>query len=382
MPANHKLHLENTKTPWLERFGLFYLYRFSTKNNNSNAFNKTDDELYTKVRRITARALLLTCLISLLAVWPAVWVDVYFSEASFWVHYGWLAGVTLLAIVIELYVLFWIALKSVHKVSLLVNMQSVEKDFLKDGAFSIKNILARTALELPDPELKILGINPFKRISKKNLLVLSLLYKAKIFLTNFLLKYALIFFIGKTVFGISILYEALLVECFWNCLVIIKVIREARLRLFGFALANKIADDVLHDDLINQVSPLAKEGAMRAIGNAVVLTQNYHPNMVILILRFQELLDLSADNRYDDWNLFVQTLEQVSFKERNFLLDLFTVAVCFDGKISRLETNNLRMAYKADYDLYYPRLNNLVADLKNGRLHSALALCKIDFKVG
>ena len=45
-------------------------------------------------------------------------------------------------------------------------MHASEKEYL-DGMFGVKNILARTALELPDPELQILGIDPFKRISKK-----------------------------------------------------------------------------------------------------------------------------------------------------------------------------------------------------------------------
>ena len=57
----------------------------------------------------------------------------------------------------------------------------LKNELLEDGPFSVKNILARTALELPDPELKILGIDPFKRVSKKNLFILGLIYKAKIF---------------------------------------------------------------------------------------------------------------------------------------------------------------------------------------------------------
>ena len=33
-------------------------------------------------------------------------------------------------------------------------MHATQKDFLKDGLFSVQHILSRTALELPDPELK------------------------------------------------------------------------------------------------------------------------------------------------------------------------------------------------------------------------------------
>jgi hypothetical protein len=159
-------------------------------------------------------------------------------------------------------------------------------------------------------------------------------------------------------------------------------VEEARLRLFGFALSNHIADNVLHDHLLDQLSPEAKIGCIRAIGNAVVMAQNYHPNIIVLLLRFQHLLHIYKDQQFDDWNLFLDTLKKVSEKERDFLLNLFTIAAAFDGKISRLEKNNIRDAYGEYYDLYLPRLLQLTAHIKAGRLHAAADLCKIDFTAG
>ena len=250
------------------------------------------------------------------------------------------------------------------------------------GPFSITNILARTALELHDPELSILGIDPFKRISKKNLFLLGLLYKLKIVLTNFAGKFLLRSIFGRVIAGISINYIALPVECFWNGVVLIRVVREARLRLFGFALCNHIAENVYHDHLLEQLSPEAKKGCLRAIGSAIVLGRNYHPNMILLLLRFQHLLHIRKDDRYDDWDLFLQALRKVTPKERYFLLDLFTVATAFDGKISSLESKHIREAYGEFYELYLPRLLQLTHHLKAGRLHAAADLCKIDFTAG
>jgi hypothetical protein len=307
---------------------------------------------------------------------------VHFANDSIWVHYGWVVGATIIATAIEFYVLFIIALKAVYEVSDIINMHASQNVFLEDGLFSVKHILARTALELPDPELKILGIDPFKRISKKNLFILGLLYKAKIVLTNLVLKYALLFAFGAQIFGIPILYEALAVECFWNSMVIKRVVHEARLRLFGFALANQIATNVITDHALDQLSPMAQKGCLRAIGNAVVMAKNYHPNMIILLIRFQQVLQITEENRYDDWQMFLDTLKNVSAKERNFLLDLFTVAAAFDGKLSDLEEENLRAAYQDDYELYYPRLVQLTQHLKDGQLNAALALCQLDFVAG
>ena len=376
------IQILNNKPSSLEKFGLYYLGFFKRIDSDHSVFDLTDEDLIKRVNYITRKGVILSCLIGLACVFPTVWVDVHFSKQPLLVHYGWVIAATIVATLIEFYVLFIIALKAVYEVSEIINMHAKQSELATDGLFSVQHILSRTALELPDPELKILGIDPFKRISKKNLFILGLLYKAKIVVTNFVVKYGLIVAAGPTIFGIPVLYEALLVECFWNGVVIRRVVHEARLRLFGFALANQIATNVCHDKMVAQLSPLAKAGCLRAIGNAVVMSKNYHPNMIILLIRFQQVLQITEENKYDDWDLFVDTLQKVTSKERNFLLDLFTVAAAFDGKVSELETKSLRAAYGKDYELYQPRLLQLTKYLRDGELNAALNLCKLDFIAG
>ena len=376
------INIPKAKPSRLERFGLFYLNLFKRLDTNHSVFDLTDAQITKRTKRITWKGIILSSIVGIVCVFPTVWVDVYFENKPWYVHYGWVTVVTILSIVIEFYLLFIIALKAVYQVSKIINIHATEDELVENELFSVKNILARAALELPDPELKILGIDPFKRVNKKNLLVLGLLYKAKILLTNLVSKYVLRLISDKTIFGVSILYEALFVEAFWNGVVIVRVIKEARLRLFGFALANKIALETLNENDLQQLSPLAKVGCLRAIGNAVVMTKNYHPNMIILLFRFQQMLHITKENKYDDWHLFLETLNTVSEKERNFLLDLFTVSAAFDGKLSDLEEENLKTVYGKDYGIYHPRLVKLTACLKEGKLNEALSLCKLDFVVG
>ncbi len=376
------LETNPNKLGLLEKFGVYYLNFFYRIDSNHSAFDLTDNQLRKQVNQITLKGILLASIVSVVCVFPTIWVDVYFSEAGLIKHYAWVAGVTIIAVAIEFYFLFVIALKAVHDLSELINMHGNRSELLDDGLFSVKNILARTALELPDPELKILGIDPFERISKRNLFILGIFYKGKIFLTNLILKTGLKYTFGNTIGGISILYEAIPVEIFWNAVVIKRVVHLARLRLFGFALANEIANTVVHEQLLSQLSDEGKIGCLRAVGNAVVMAQNYHPNMIILLLRFQQLLNINEEHQYDDWELFLGTLNKVNKKERNFLLDVFTIAIAFDGKISHLETDNLRKAYGEDFAVYHPRLLKLTEHLKNGELNAALELCKLDFVAG
>jgi hypothetical protein len=375
---DNTIQIPESKSSTLEKFGLFYLNQFRKKDLKHNVFDISDEELNKRMDKIELKGIILSSIIGIVCVFPTVWVAVHFANADFITYWSWFLGVTIVSVAIEFYILFIIALKTVFEVSELINMHATQKDFLKDGVFSVQHILARTALELPDPELKIVGIDPFEKISKKNLFILGLLYKAKIVVTNFILKYGLKFTVGETIFGTSILYEAVPVEAFWNSVVIKRVVHETRLRLFGFALANHIADSLIHEKLIQQLSPEAKIGCMCAIGNAVVMAKSYHPNMIILLLQFQQLLKINEEHKFDDWNLFLETLNKVNEKERNFLRSLFTIAAAFDGKLSNLEEENLRSAYGNDYALYYPRVMLLSEHLRNGKLNAALALCDLD----
>ncbi|HTQ27396.1 MAG TPA: hypothetical protein VMI35_04675, partial [Puia sp.] len=306
----------------LEKFGTYYLSIFRKQHLTHYVFDFSDDELARKTNAITSWGIVLSALVGLVCVWPTVYVSVLKKAAPFVEYWIWVGGVTLVSVIIELYLLFVIALKTVHRVSELINMHASPREFLRGGPFGIISILSRTALEIPDPELIILGIDPFEKVSKKNLLILSLLYKLKIILTNLVAKFLLKILFGSAIAGVSINYVALPVECFWNAMVLYRVVKEARLRMFGFALCNHIAEQVIHDRLLGQLSTEAKIGCLRAIGNAVVLGKQYHPNMILLMLRFEHLVHIYKEHKYDDWALFLQSLQQVNEKERNFLLDL------------------------------------------------------------
>jgi hypothetical protein len=380
MPAAVKF--QERKIPLMERFGTYYLNILGKREFDHHVFDFTDEELNRKIKKISLRGIILSAIVGLICVWPTVYVDLLKQNEPWKIHYAWTLGVTVISIAIEFYLLFIIAIKAVHEVSEMINIHAHKKDFLQNGPFNVTNILARAALELPDPEMRILGIDPFEQISKRNLLILGLLYKVRIFLTNFISKFLLRKSFGETIAGISINHIALPVECFWNGMVIYRVVREARLRLFGFALSNHIADNLLHEHLIEQLSPEAKTGCIRAIGNALVMARNYHPNMIILLLRFQDLLQIDDDDHYDDWDLFLKTLLKVNDKERNFLLNLFTIAISFDGKISHFEKDSIKAAYGTVYNLYQERLSQLIEHIKAGRLHAAASLCKLDFTAG
>lgn len=365
----------------LEKFGLYYLRIFQRSSRPMQEL-PSDHTLRKRIRTISWLAILASALTGALCVYPMIWADLQYESSTWWIHYGIVAGVTLFLTLIEFYILFLIALKTVHELAETLYIHNQESDYFFQGPFSILNILSRTALEIQEPEMEILGINPFEKVSKRNLLVLGILYKLKILLSNLILKYCLLFLVGQKLFGISILYEAIVVEIFWNAVVIRKVILEARLRLMGFVLANTLCASLKQSTELQTLSASAKEATLRAIGNTVVLTRNYHPNMIILLLEFREVLDLMQLEPLDDWSVFLQQLSQLNNEERNFVLDVLTVAAAFDGRLSDLELDHLQEAYQNDKELYLLRLRKLQQFLTQGRLHAARSLCNLDFKIG
>ncbi|NOR81752.1 MAG: hypothetical protein GQ529_13120 [Methyloprofundus sp.] len=135
-------------------------------------------------------------------------------------------------------------------------------------------------------------------------------------------------------------------------------------------------------ELINKLQPKTKEGAVRAVANMVVLAQNYHPNMLVLLVKLSETLDIQEDSNYDDWDEFLKLLTEVSLEEKYFLLDLLSIAAAFDGRLSRLERQYLPEAFGELTEVYMKRIEMLKHLLLTGQLHAAKKLCKLDFKPG
>ncbi|MCU0429724.1 MAG: hypothetical protein MUF42_07095 [Cytophagaceae bacterium] len=378
-----KTNIRKLSTYKLENFGVSYLKMLQQKSLSLPLTGSlSDHELVRKSRWYTYRGIALSVLAGFVSAFLSVYADLHLSSYSLTYHYGWWGLITLVVTVVEFYFLFIIALRTVYDIANLSHSQFANEVFTESGPFNIINILARAAMELPDPPIRVLDIDPFKKISRPKLIIAGILYKLKILLSNVVVRLSLQRVAGKSIMRISVPYVAVPITGMWNAFILFKVAKEARLRIFGNILAANISKKLVDDQLIHRLSPLARIGCLRAIANAVVLTQNYHPNMIILLLRFKELLGIEEPDNYDDWNLFLEVLDQVNEEERYTILDILTIAAAFDGKISSLERKHLKEAYKEYSELYFNRLERLTYMLTKGYLHEAIALCEIDGQPG
>jgi hypothetical protein len=394
MPNNNQQqnkHNYSRKQPpgFLEKAGVKY-YRHLAKNAGIEKMAALsidelppDDTLRAVAENTTSLAATLAFSVGALTTVVSVWVEWHYrSQLDDFAYYALYGTVVLLMLVVELVTLFWLSLKTVHNIACVTGHHRASDDPYLPGDDAVPNILARAALEVPDPIIHYLGIDPLKYISKYQLAFVGLLYKLKVLLTSFAVKFVLIRMLGKGGMRLWLIWVSVPVTGIWDAITLYKVAREARLRLFGNRLAQYLIKEIMTPDLIDKLSPKTKEGAVRAVANMMVLTQNYHPNMLVLLVKLSEAFEINEDSDYDDWEDFLQLLNDIPEKERYFLLDLLSISAAFDGRLSRLERHYLPQAFGEYTEIYMQRIEKLKDLLLSGQLHAAKTLCKLDFKPG
>ncbi|MEI8236994.1 MAG: hypothetical protein WCG11_07485 [Methylococcaceae bacterium] len=373
----------------LERWGVRYFDYLGKKFGTAELQNLTIDELPADAvlqslsANITGFAAIVAFGVGSLTTFVTVWIEWHYkSVLPSTEYYTLYLCVLAFMLIIEFSVLFWLGLRTVYSLSCLTGHHQSSMDSLLPVEYATSTMLARAAMELPDPVVHYLGIDPLKHLSKSKLFMVAALYKVKVVLSSLMARIILTDTFGKGGSRTAFSWIAIPITGFWDAFTLYKVAKEARLRLFGHKLAEYLAQQILTDELMGSLSVQAREGAVRAVATMMVLAQNYHPNMLVLLTRISATFDMDNHSEYDDWDRFLKILNTVEAHERYFLLDLLCVSSAFDGKLSRLEKYHLPEAYQELTDIYMERAQQLTAMLIDGRIHAAKALCTLDFYPG
>ena len=345
----------------------------------------SDDIMCALANSLTHFAAIIAFSIGALTTVVSVWFEwEYAGRIDNFLYYSSYVLLVAAMLAIEMIVLFWLGLRTVHGLACLTGHYCIQDDpFLSETETdTVSNMLARAALEVPDPVIHYLGIDPLKHVSKSKLLFVGVLYKAKVLLSSLLVKFVFVRIFGKGGSRLGFSWVAIPVTGIWDAFVMYKVSSEARLRLFGNRLARHIVDEIIQPEFIDRLSDKAKEGAIRAVATMMVLSQSHHPNMLVLLINLCKTFEIEDSCEYDNWTDFLTLLNEVTAPERYFILDLLSVSAAFDGHLSRLERYHLPQAFGEYTEIYMLRIEELKQALLNGRLHIAKQLCKLDFEPG
>jgi hypothetical protein len=345
--------------PYLERVGLGYFQKRSKRlpaASSTDAVHELNAEERKGMRRVAAGAVTRASLAGAISGAISAAAEVLasplvpegaslFSRESltFWAIVG---GATLIATVLEIGFVYWDTLRSVHDLSRTAGLKlfAPEKD-----SDAVAEALARAALELPDPVDVAEGVNPHRLASRWRLLFASLVYKAKIGVTNFIFKALVRRVLGRALarsaLNTLVPFVAVPVTAAWNGLVTWKVLREARLRAMGPSAVHALCDVVYGD--VPRLSPAGKLATVRAVAAAIVQTESLHPNLHALLQDVQLRAGDTGKNELDDPQAFLKQLPSLEQKEQRLAVQVLAVACIVDGKLGKKERLMLERALAA-----------------------------------
>jgi hypothetical protein len=108
----------------------------------------------------------------------------------------------------------------------------------------------------------------------------------------------------------------------------------------------------------------------------MVLSDTYHPNNVILLIRLSQNLEIIEESDYDDLYKFLNHLDEAPPQEKHFLRILAGIAAVCDGVLNKKEKEALKMIFSHRYDEYMEMIEELRFLLTDGQLHKSAALCQ------
>ena len=338
------------KAPFLQRVGLQYFHRRSQRVKKVEAidavhFLNADERKALKRVEYGAisRAALAGAVSATIAAAAELIATPMVPEGSaafgsgnvkFWLIVG---GTTLVASVLEIAFVYWDTLNSVHELARVAGLELFGKDRAENDRM-LAEALARAALELPNP-VQSRGINAHRESSKLRMLAASFAYKAKIGVTNFLIKMVIRRILGRVLVRSALAavlpFVSVPVTAAWNGVVSWLTLREARVRAMGPSAVSELLDVVLSDAAA--MSPPGKLAAVRAVAAAIVRTQDLHPNLMSLLDQVNTRMGDVGAAELDDVGLFLESLKALPAHEARLAVQLVAIACIVDGRLTTRE---------------------------------------------
>jgi hypothetical protein len=195
--------------------------------------------------------------------------------------------------------------------------------------------LARAALELPDPDRPVLGVNPRRESSRIRLLVASLAYKLKIGVSSFVFKALVRRALGRLATRQLLAFAAVPVNALWNGIVTYRVLREARIRAMGPSAVEALLPLLVPE---TGLSLEARRSIVRAVAASIVRSEAAHPNLVYLLRRVLDAVGpFETDLVIDDPGLFLADLAALPEAERTSVRKTLALASILDGRLAKNE---------------------------------------------
>jgi len=339
--------------PLLERLGIRYFKRLSRGDAtvDVDGIHILNVDERARLHRIQRGAIARACAAGALSTIVAATTEIVlrrrvdvdhasFGElAAFWAALG---GVTATAAVLEISFLYWDGLRSVHRLAITAGL-----DLFPAGEEGqrVAGAMARAALELPNPTAELFGVDPRRDASRLRLALASLVYKAKVSVSNFVVKALVRRALGRAMLRSFLPLVAVPITAAWNGFVCWLVLREARIRAMGPSATKEMVAAVF--DGAKDLSAEGRGAVVRAVGSSIVRTRDMHPNLAVLLEGVIARVGDANIEGIDDARLFLARLGGLPPDEQSVVLRVLTIATIIDGRLTSAEGRLLADAQRA-----------------------------------
>jgi len=255
---------------------------------------------------------------------------------------------------------------------------------------TVAQSLIRAALELGQSNVVSLGIDPLREEAKKNKIlnaVFALLYMAKIFLTGFTMKVLLKRFLARGGAKYALPWMAVPATAAWNALVGNAIMREAKLRGLGVAIAVE-----MFNSIILSSPELSKHGApgarrifklqiLRAVACNIVKHRDFYPTKEVLLKHSMSYLGMfdefkgavgaeggGSTNLIDVPEDFVRDMAELSKDEQAIVIKVLVLCSILDGRLRGRERKLYEQALAASDESFennQQRIKHLARDYRS-----------------
>jgi len=302
----------------------------------------------------------------------------------FWSFNGAALGI---CTALEIAGLYYFGILNAVKVANMIDMRLLPMN--RDRA-TVAQSLIRAALELGQSNVVALGIDPLREEAKQNKIlngVFAVLYMAKIFLTGFAMKVLLKRFFARGGAKYALPWMAVPATAAWNALVGNAIMREAKLRGLGVAIAVEMFNLIIatNPDLRKHGAPdgrrIFKLQILRAVACNIVKHRDFYPTKEVLLKHSMSYLGMldefkgavgmaggGSTNLIDVPEDFVRDMAELNKDEQILVIKVLVLCSILDGRLRGRERKLYEQALAASDDSLpnnQQRIKILAANYRN-----------------
>ena len=229
----------------------------------------------------------------------------------------------------EIILLYRVTLRAVHRMAIEAGIKLNSANAESNDVIAS---LVHAAMDMPISRQSFMGIDPMRHASRWKVLLVSWLYLGKVFVTTFILKVILRRLLTRVVVREWLQLVAVPVSGFWNAWVCWRVLREARLRIFG---RSAVAELLQSMSQARAAEPKLNEIMIRCVACVIVTKARMHSTLRFMLMELSGAHGMPELERIDDQRQLLFAIGHLDLQARSAAFQVLRLAAVVDGRCNK-----------------------------------------------